>query len=139
MNSLFKPTNSEIFLQINSLFVKSGTLITTSHPNAVCGILTSHRLLIMEHDALGLFKPLFESQLRKGMEIGFIRTFLINIVFIPIVMCKVPSTDISATFEHSASTMRTETILLTFMSFVDMYQYTALGNSIMLLHSILIP
>ena len=53
-------------------------------------------------------------------------------------MCKMPGTDISTTFEHSASTMRTETILLTVMSFVDMYQYTALRNSIMLLHSILI-
>lgn len=53
-------------------------------------------------------------------------------------MCKMPGTDISTTFEHPTTTMRTETILLTVMSFVDMYQYTALGNSVMLLHSILI-
>ena len=53
-------------------------------------------------------------------------------------MGKVPGTDVSATLEHPATTMRTVTILLTVMSFVDMYQYTALGNSVMLLHSILI-
>ena len=81
---------------------------------------------------------MFESQLCKGMKIGFIRTFLINLVFIPIVMRKMPGSDISATFKHSATTMRTETILLTTVSFVDMYQYTALRNSVMLLHSILI-
>lgn len=52
-------------------------------------------------------------------------------------MGKVPGTDISATLEHPTTTMRTETILLTAMSFVDMYQYAALGNSVMLFHSIL--
>ena len=61
MNCLFKLTNIEIFFQINSLSDKFITFIATFLPNAVCYILTDHRLLIMEYNALRVFKPLFES------------------------------------------------------------------------------
>ena len=61
MNSLFKSTEIKKFLQINSLFDKFRTFIATLLPNTVCGILTGHRLLKMEYNALRVFKPLFES------------------------------------------------------------------------------